>query len=312
MSTPTPPKEFQSWLDYSIATMDARGAYQDRIFDEGKIPSQDEIRAAAQEELDQLKQKSVMPWIRILDNWKTKLSKRLGRSEEAIVEDHLFATDFSEDGVHIYFEDGTDLTFRRAFYVGASPTDGAVYRVAVFTEHCGYHEFWIGPDDRIEAINHHPKTGSDQDLKWTNEIRQAQAEVAQGLVAPYKFGPASEEELAWDSMPPVGREFGSPDFDRLNAEDAAKFASDLANWIQQCSASTGDLQLEDDEWSDAHNVQLALRELGQEVTVEVAASVWEHYSQSMAAGWMDGADTVASAARTLYLNCPRAYENPRP
>lgn len=27
------------------------------------------------------------------------------------------------------------------------------------------------------------------------------------------------EDLAWDQMPPVGREFGSPDFDRLMDED---------------------------------------------------------------------------------------------
>jgi len=29
-------------------------------------------------------------------------------------------------------------------------------------------------------------------------------------------------------MAPVGREFGSPDFDRLMDDDAKKFASDLA------------------------------------------------------------------------------------
>ncbi len=302
MSIPTPPNEFHNWLDYAIATMDARGAYLDRIFDADETPTQDKIRAAAQDELDQLRQKVSMPWIRILENWQSALSKRLGRSAEVILEGNLLATDFSDSSVHIHFEDGTDLTFRRAFYLGETPADGAIHRVVVFTEHCGYHEFWVGPDDRIELIC--PKVAPSQDLQWENEIRQSQAEVAQGQVVPYKFGPASDEELAWDNMVPVGREFGSPDYDRLNAEDAVKFSADLARWIRKSSEAAGDLKLDDDERSDALNVQLALRELGQEVSVEVAASVWKHYSQSLAAIWMAGADTVKSAARTLYLNCP--------
>ena len=76
-STLTPPKDFPTWLDYAVATMDARGTYLERMFDDVEIPAQDEIRAAAQDELDRLRQKSVMPWIRIQENWKTKLSQRL-------------------------------------------------------------------------------------------------------------------------------------------------------------------------------------------------------------------------------------------
>ena len=132
--------------------MDAREAYLDRIFDDVEIPAQDEIRAATQRELDHLRQKSVMPWIGISENWKTQLSQRLGRSDDVILEDNLSATDFSKNGVRIQFEDGTDLNFRRAIYVGDTPSDGAIHRVAVFTEHCGYHEFWIGPSDRIEEV----------------------------------------------------------------------------------------------------------------------------------------------------------------
>ncbi len=114
--------------------MDARGAYLDRIFSEDDIPSQDDIRAAAQEELNHLKQRAVMPWIGMLENWQHALSKRLGRSAEDIFEGNLLATDFSNDSVHVQFEDGTDLTFRRAFYVGETPADGAIHRVAVFTD----------------------------------------------------------------------------------------------------------------------------------------------------------------------------------
>jgi hypothetical protein len=283
MTTPTPPTDFQSWLDYAIATMDHRGAYLDRIFSEDDIPSQDDIRAAAQEELDHLKQKAAMPWIGMLENWQMALSKKLGRSAKDIVEGNLLATDFSNDSVHVQFEDGSELTFRRAFYVGETPADGAIHRVAVFTEHCGCHEFWIGPSDRISA-------NSEPDDRYK----------------------PSDEDLAWDLMAPVGREFGSPDFDRLMDEDAKKFASDLALWIQQCSASNAALHLDEDEVSDALNVQLALRELGQEVTIDAAASVWKHYSQSLMASWMSGAETVQSAARTLYLHCPRNQSDHEP
>lgn len=323
MITPTPPPDFQSWLDYAVATVDVRGAYLDRLFDENDSPSQDEIRTAAQEELDHLKAMAHLPGYRMLQSWRGALSKRLGRSAEAIIEDSLGPADFSADSVRVQFEDGTDLTFRRAFYVGETPADGAVHRVAVFTEHCGYQEFWIGPNDRIEAESFQEKIeqgpdlegvddislGSPEYLQFVSEIRQAQSEIEQGLVSPYKFGPVSEQDLAWGNMAPLGSEFGSPDYDRLMEEDAKKFASDLARWIQQSNALYAGLLLEEDEVSDARNVQLALHELGQDVTLDVAASVWKHYSQSIMASWMAGAETVAGAARTLYLNCPRG-QNP--
>lgn len=285
MNAPTPPTGFQSWLDYAVATMDVRGARLERSFDEGDspFPSHDVIRAAAQEELDHLRCKAVMPWIGMLENWKSALSTRLGRSAEDILENNLQAADFSDDSVHIQFKDGSDLTFQRAFYVGATPAEGTIYRVAVFTEHCGYHEFWIGPGSRISATS----TSGAQYMP-------------------------SDEDLAWDSMAPVGREFGSPDFDKLMEQDAKKFAFDLARWIQQSSASYVGLQLEQDEVSDARNVQLALHALGQDVTIEVAASVWKQYSQSMAASWMAGANTVQSAVRTLYQNCPRDQSHNEP
>ena len=151
MSTPAPPTDFQSWLDYAVATMDARGAYMDRIFSEEGTPSQHDIRSAAQEELDHLRKKAVMPWVGMLEYWQIALSQRLGRSAADIVEDNLLAADFSDGSVHVQFKDGSDLTFRRAFYVGETPADGAIHRVAVFTEQCGYHEFWIGPGDQISA-----------------------------------------------------------------------------------------------------------------------------------------------------------------
>lgn len=68
MSTPHPPKNFSSWLDYAIATMDTRGAYIDRLFEGEDTPTQDEMRAAAQEELDHLKQRAAMLRSGMLDN----------------------------------------------------------------------------------------------------------------------------------------------------------------------------------------------------------------------------------------------------
>ncbi|SDO40209.1 hypothetical protein SAMN05216303_1011328 [Rhodoferax sp. OV413] len=81
-------------------------------------------------------------------------------------------------------------------------------------------------------------------------------------------------------MTSVGGEFGSPEFDKLMDEDTQKFASDLARWIQHSSASHVALQLEEDEAADARNVQLALHELGQDVTIDVAASVWKQFSHN--------------------------------
>ena len=59
MKKPIPlPAGFNSWLDYAIATMDARGAILDRLFTPGHIPNQEEIRAAAKAELDALRAKA--------------------------------------------------------------------------------------------------------------------------------------------------------------------------------------------------------------------------------------------------------------
>lgn len=149
MKTSSAPTEFQSWLDYAVATMDVRSAQLNRIFNENDAPTYDDMRAAALEELDYLRRKAAMPWVGMLKNWQTALSKKLGRSAKDIVENNLLATDFSNESVRVQFEDGTDLMFRRAFYVSAQLSEGTIYRAAVFTKNCGHHEFWIGPGDRV-------------------------------------------------------------------------------------------------------------------------------------------------------------------
>lgn len=91
----------------------------------------------------------------LLKRWSLPLSQHTGRSEDAILEEGLLVCDFPESSVHIVFEDGSELRFRRAFYLGDvdnRTVDKSIFRVAVFSEHVGYHEFWVGPEDRIEVF----------------------------------------------------------------------------------------------------------------------------------------------------------------
>ena len=243
-----------------------------------------DILRVVQEELDHLQKKASLPGFRTLDNWQHQLAKRLGRPAKEIFDGGLLATDFPSDGVHIHFEDGTDLTFRHAFFLGEPKKDGAIHRVVVFTEHCRYHEFWIGQDDCIEE----------------------RSTTASELLA--RYDPDSDYaaiDKTWDNLAPVGREFGSPDFNRLMAEDAAKFSENLARLIQEAGncrdgrSFVASLAADDDVWAAARNVQEALRQMGPEVTLEVGAAVWRHYSQSLAASWLSGADSVSAIAQTL-------------
>ncbi len=252
-----PPTGFQNWLDYALATMDV--AVQ--------------TRDSASQEVEQLRRKVAMPWVSILENWKNPLAEKLGRSVKDIIENSLLETDFSDESVRIQFEDGSDLRFERAFYLGETPSDGSIHRVAVFTEHCGFHEFWIGPGSRISATS---------------------------ACAAHE-SPADNRE----SMVPIGREVDSPDFDRLMDADVLEFEAKLAKWIQHSHQVCGATILDPELNADALNIQNALRQLGQEVTLEVAAAVWKNYSKSLSASWMSGAETVESAKRTVFLNCPR-------
>jgi hypothetical protein len=60
----------------------------------------------------------------------------------------LGASDFPANAhVSVEFPDGSEATFRYAFFIAAPEYD----EVAVFTEHCGYHIFPAG-DLRIEQI----------------------------------------------------------------------------------------------------------------------------------------------------------------
>lgn len=115
----------------------------------------------------------------------------------------------------------------------------------------------------------------------------------------------SAEDHAWDSMAPVGREFGSPDYERLIEQDFNDLQLNLSRIIDICSGSKIEKAYfaDPDIGRDTLNVQRALQELGHVVTSEVAAAVWKHYSNGLMASWMSGAETVNSAKRTLCTYC---------
>ncbi len=115
----------------------------------------------------------------------------------------------------------------------------------------------------------------------------------------------SDEDKAWETMAPVGREFGSPDYELLALQDELEFRLRLAELVSVARiAAFGQSEPEDpDERSSAHNVQVALREWGQDVSLLVAAFVWKSYANSVRAEWLSGAETVHSAKSALFYFC---------
>ncbi len=115
------------------------------------------------------------------------------------------------------------------------------------------------------------------------------------------------EDRDWANMTPVGRKFGSPDYDQLMQQDLSDLRSNLSSLVNKCSDSSLGSNAPSDPTERKHavNVQIALHELGHDVNVAVAAAVWRHHSNSLMASWMSGAETVASAKRTLFAYCTR-------
>jgi hypothetical protein len=118
---------------------------------------------------------------------------------------------------------------------------------------------------------------------------------------------SSAEDRAWDNMVPVGREFGSPDYEKLMQQDELEFKSRLFKLVADGQAAVSRMvpPEKSSELSDALNVQAALRQWGHEVDVAVAASVWRSYSNSLSAQWLSGAETVSTAKRALFYYCSR-------
>lgn len=55
--------------------------------------------------------------------------------------------------------------------------------------------------------------------RFVKSTLRALAEAKAGKLTAYQYGPLIAEERAWDSMAPIGREFGSPDYERLTRLD---------------------------------------------------------------------------------------------
>ena len=76
----------------------------------------------------------------ILETWKDKLSEKLGKSVEELSERGLSAADFDSSSKVVLSNPGElECTFSHAFSV----VNAEVGKVAIFTEHCGYHEFYL-------------------------------------------------------------------------------------------------------------------------------------------------------------------------
>lgn len=79
--------------------------------------------------------------------WAHELAEHTGRSVGVVEADGLSAFDFKPRGIRIAYDDGSVVTFRWAFFVRSATEPNLI---AVFTEHCGYHEFSLGPEDKVE------------------------------------------------------------------------------------------------------------------------------------------------------------------
>jgi hypothetical protein len=74
----------------------------------------------------------------VVEAWAVALSATLNRPITTLQTEGLTAGDFPADReLAITFPDHSHATFRYAFFL----VDPASRRVAVFTEHCGYHVF---------------------------------------------------------------------------------------------------------------------------------------------------------------------------
>jgi hypothetical protein len=125
-----------------------------------------------------------------------------------------------------------------------------------------------------------------------------------------RFTWMSAEDRAWENMAPVGREFGSPDYERLAQEDSNLAKANLARLISECSRASGAVPESTAFRPDTINVQMALRELGHEVNLDTAARVWMHYSNSLCAGWMSGAQSQESARVCIGIYCWTTPQDP--
>lgn len=85
----------------------------------------------------------------VLNRWLPQLAQKTGRPVATLKVEGLHPGDFPPGGVRIDYEDGSKVRFRWSFFVVDPARNG---KLAVFTEHCGYHEFTLTPEDHVIEV----------------------------------------------------------------------------------------------------------------------------------------------------------------
>jgi hypothetical protein len=85
----------------------------------------------------------------VLSRWLPQLAQKTGRQVAPLKVEGLHSGGFPPGGVRIDFEDGAVVRFRWSFFVTNPARNG---KLAIFTEHCGYHEFSLTSEDRVIEV----------------------------------------------------------------------------------------------------------------------------------------------------------------
>lgn len=105
----------------------------------------------------------------LFNRWLPELSAALGRTEEDLAVNGLGPSPsfFNLEGVRVQFEDGSEMRFR---YASALRCRTSPNSVGIFTEHCGYYEVELFPEDKLEGTGVLPSVdGQGQDCNGQNE-----------------------------------------------------------------------------------------------------------------------------------------------
>lgn len=154
MITPLPPPGFQTWHDhisYKVRSMNPFRPLPPYTQSEVSV----ELREAARHIAIKSETESRLKWLRLLEELWPDLSKRLDRSFEDVLYNHIRQTDFPNESVQIQFTDESIMVFRNAFCLGVPPKDGGRDDLHVFSKRCGYHRFTVDAKDHIKIVRQH-------------------------------------------------------------------------------------------------------------------------------------------------------------
>ena len=86
----------------------------------------------------------------LFNRWLPELSAALGRTEEELAANGLGLSPsfFNVEGVRVQFEDGSEMRFR---YASALRCRANPNVVGIFSEHAGYYEVELFPEDKLEG-----------------------------------------------------------------------------------------------------------------------------------------------------------------